>query len=97
MEDWVRETGPLQVEIRVHAAPRAARTEVQGATERGLRIRLHAPPAEGRANEELVRFLARRLGVARRDVELRSGGTSRIQRVRVAGVTAHMVRARLAP
>ncbi|GAB4363725.1 MAG: hypothetical protein Kow00128_04740 [Deltaproteobacteria bacterium] len=52
-----------------------------------LRVRLTAPPVENRANEALVRFLAKSLGVSRRSVTILSGGTGRRKLVRVEGLT----------
>jgi len=50
-----------------------------------VKIRLKAPPVDGAANEELVRFLAERLGVGRGNVTLLSGATGRAKRLRVTG------------
>jgi len=69
----------------VHVQPRAAQTEVVGMHGDAVKIRLKAPPVDGAANEELVRFLAERLGVARADVSLVSGETARAKRLRVTG------------
>jgi len=60
-----------------------------------VRIRLAAPASEGRANQELVRFLAAALQVTRRDVEVLAGATARRKLVRVGGVTAGLARTRL--
>lgn len=48
-----------------------------------VKIRLGAPPVDGAANEELVRFVAAQLGVPRRDVDIVGGATSRSKRLRV--------------
>jgi uncharacterized protein (TIGR00251 family) len=48
-----------------------------------LKIRVAAPPTDDRANEALVEFIAQRLGVAKRDVEIVSGARSREKRVAV--------------
>jgi uncharacterized protein (TIGR00251 family) len=71
--------------IRVYVVPRAQRTEVVGAHGDGIRIRLAAPPVDGAANAELVRFLADRLGVARADVQIKSGAGARRKLVEVPG------------
>ncbi len=76
--------------------PRASRTEVVGQHGDAVKIRLRAPPVDGAANEELVRFLAERLGVARGAVTIVGGQTSRIKRVRIAGGPADPVAALLA-
>lgn len=78
--------------LHVHVVPRAKRTEVVGAHGDGIRIRLAAPPVDGAANTELVRFLARRLGVSRADVQIRSGAAARRKVVEVAGRSSEDVR-----
>jgi uncharacterized protein len=50
-----------------------------------VKIRLKAPPVDGAANDELVRFVATRLGLRRRDVEIVAGAAARSKRVRVIG------------
>jgi len=72
--------------ISIHAQPGARRTEVAGPHGDSLKIRVAAPALEDRANEALVEFIAKKLGVARRDVALLSGAKSREKRfeIRVA-------------
>jgi len=62
-----------------------------------LRIRLSAPPVEGKANEALVRFLAKALGVPRGRVTLAVGVRGRSKIVRVEGMTTEAALALLAP
>lgn len=64
--------------------PGAKRTEVAGIHGESLKIRIHAPALEDRANEALVEFVAQRLGVAKRDVTLASGARSREKTLAVA-------------
>jgi uncharacterized protein (TIGR00251 family) len=56
-----------------------------------LKVRLAAPPVDGAANEELVRFLAKEFGVPQRAVEIVAGLSSRRKTVRVTGVTQEKV------
>jgi uncharacterized protein (TIGR00251 family) len=77
---------PGGVELALHIQPRAGRTEVVGPHGDLLKIRLAAPPVDGEANEELVRFLAKTLGVTKRSVTIESGETGRKKRVRVVGM-----------
>ena len=87
----VRErAGAVRFSVRVQ--PRAARSGVAGVHGDALRIRLNAPPVDGAANEELVELLANRLGVARRDVSIVGGTTSRSKVVEVRGVSVELVR-----
>lgn len=84
--DWLT-PAPGGVRILVAAAPRASRTEVAGIAEGRLRVRVAAPPVEGAANQELVRFLARSLGVPRSAVTVTAGTAARRKTVVVGGVT----------
>lgn len=74
------------VRIPVRAQPRASRSELAGEYDGALKVRLAAPPVEGAANEELVRFLARLLGVPKTAVRVVSGDTGRNKIVEVDGV-----------
>ena len=82
--------------ITLQVVPRASRTEVVGAYgDDSLRLRLAAPPVDGKANRELLRFLSEALGVPARALELVSGQTGRRKVVRVAGIAPDAARARL--
>jgi uncharacterized protein (TIGR00251 family) len=63
--------------------PRASRDEVKGLQGDAIRIRITAPPVDGKANEHLLRFLADQFGVPRRQVTLTSGASHRCKRVQV--------------
>ena len=79
------------VRLSVRAQPRASRSEIVGELDGALKVRLAAPPVDGEANRELVRFLAKRLGVARSRVSVVSGESGRSKVVEVEGVTAEAV------
>jgi uncharacterized protein (TIGR00251 family) len=81
--------------FRVRVAPRGRRNEIIGEHGDGIKIRLQAPPVEGKANEALREFLAGQLGVSNRDIEIISGHTSRWKRVEVGGVGADAIEALL--
>ena len=70
--------------LQVSVMPNAKRTEVDGLHDGALRVRLAAPPIDGRANEALIAWLAKSLGVPRRDVEVLRGETSRRKQVAIA-------------
>jgi uncharacterized protein len=71
--------------LKLHVQPGARRTQAAGRHGDALKIRLAAPPVEGKANLALRRFLADAFGVPLRDVELVRGETSRDKVVRIAG------------
>ncbi|MCK6406193.1 MAG: DUF167 domain-containing protein [Rhodocyclaceae bacterium] len=79
--------------LTLHIQPGARKTEVAGEHGDALKIRLAAPPVDGKANTALLEFVAERLGVAKSAVTLKSGQTSRRKVVEVSG--ADMESARL--
>jgi hypothetical protein len=80
------------ITFRVRVQPRASRTEVAGEYGNAIRIRLAAPPVDGKANEECIRFIASLLEIPVRDVEIVSGQSSRDKSIRVRNVSAERVR-----
>lgn len=85
MIKFSEEHGALVFPVRV--VPRASKSALAGEHDGALKVRVAAPPVEGAANEELVRFLAREFGVPARDVEIKSGHASKSKVVRVRGAT----------
>jgi len=71
----------------VRVTPRSARDEVIGYADGVLRVRLRAPPVDGKANDSLVRLLASRFGIPARDLDIISGATGRTKHVRVSGLS----------
>ncbi len=69
--------GATNSRLTVHVVPRASRTETAGEYGDALRIRLAAPPVDGKANKELLRFLAERLSLPASAPALVSGQTGR--------------------
>ena len=80
---WARHTDQGWM-LTIRAQPGASRSEVSGPYGEALRIRLAAPANDGKANAELVRFLAEALGVGRAAVTLVRGHTGRDKVVAVA-------------
>lgn len=90
MSDWYRVAADGRITLTLHIQPGAKKTEFAGLHGDALKIRLAAPPVDGKANEALVRFVAETLGLAKSAVELKSGQTSRrkVLEVRGTGVEA---------
>ena len=82
---WIQATKE-GVELRVRATPRASRTEIAGLHADALRVRLRAPPVDGKANLALIAFLSQTLGAPRSAISFEAGATGRDKRVRVRGV-----------
>jgi len=69
--------------LNVRVVPRTSRSEIVGFHDGALKIRLAAAPVDGAANAELIKLLAKKFGVAKSDVSIVSGETSRTKRIRI--------------
>ena len=87
MIDWLHGAGDT-LTLTIHAQPGARKSEVAGCHGGALKIRLAALPVDGRANTELIAFLAQRLGVVRSAIELKTGQGARQKLIVVHGVRA---------
>jgi hypothetical protein len=83
--------GAVRISVRVQ--PRASRSGIDGLHGDALKIRVHAPPVDGAANEAVVEVLAAALGVPRGAVRVVAGAASRTKVVEISGVTAAEVAA----
>jgi len=90
----IRET-PAGAVFRIRVVPRASRREAAGIRDDALKLRITAPPVEGKANEECIRLLAELLGVKKTQVTIIAGHASRTKTVTVSGRTAGEIAARL--
>jgi hypothetical protein len=86
---------PPHCTLAIKAIPNAPRTEITGWLGAALKVKVHAPPVEGRANAALCEFLAETLGRPRRAVTVLRGDTSRQKLVRIDGLSLAEVQARL--
>jgi uncharacterized protein len=75
------------VVLSLHVQPGAKRSEFAGTHGESLKLKLAAPAVEGKANAELIRFLAVQFGVPQRSVVIVRGETSREKVVRVIAPT----------
>lgn len=75
----------------VRVVPRASKNQVVGLEGEQVKIRLTAPPVEGKANDALVKFLASLLSVPRSSIEILAGQTSKTKTIAVRGLTADQV------
>lgn len=73
------------LEIAVRVTPRASRDVLAAGTDEHFAARLAAPPVEGAANAALVPLVAKAFGVAKRDVTLIAGESSRLKRLSIVG------------
>lgn len=86
---------PPSARLSVRVTPRSGKEGIAGCEEGVVRVRLNAPPVEGKANEALARLLAKALGVPKGRVTLVAGDRGRNKIVRVEGMTTEAALARL--
>jgi len=91
----IRET-ETGVVFRIRVVPRASRCEPAGFQDDALKLRITAPPVEGKANEACIALLAGLLGVKRGQVAIIAGHASRTKTVAVEGVKATEIAALIA-
>ena len=91
----VEKAGSVTFKVRIQ--PRASRNELVGEYGDALKLRITAPPVDGKANELCCRFLADLLDVPLSSVEIVSGESSRDKMISVRAITSDQVRRKLAP
>jgi uncharacterized protein (TIGR00251 family) len=75
------------VTLSIRVTPRASKNEIVQVLENGtIKVRLTAPPVEGKANAALIRFLAEVLEISPSQIQIRSGKSGRDKQVNVVGI-----------
>jgi len=83
--------------IRLHVQPKASKTRIVGLFDGCLKLAILAPPVDGKANEEVAKFLSGLLAVPLRDIVLKSGAQGRRKQIIIKGVSLDYVRLKLSP
>ncbi|MCL5257241.1 MAG: DUF167 family protein [Chloroflexi bacterium] len=94
-EDIKLEETKEGIAIPLRVAPRSSRNCLDGVVEGELRLRVTAAPVEGAANAAIIALLAKQLGIAKGQVSIIGGETSRHKRVLITGVSQAAIRAAL--
>jgi uncharacterized protein len=82
--------------LTIHVQPKASKTCLCGMYGDSLKLAITAPPVEGKANTEVIAFLAALLKISRKDITITSGAQSRTKRCRIGSLTEGEVRERVA-
>jgi len=83
------------VVFSVKIVPGSSKTSVCGLLDGMVKIKISAPPEKGKANQSLIEFLAKKLGVKRKDVHIISGQTNPVKSMEISGISAEMLTTRL--
>ncbi len=81
--------------LAIHVVPRASKSEICGLQGDALKVRLQAPPVDGKANKALCAFIAEQVGAPTRQVVLAAGSTSRRKTLLLAETPPELLRTRL--
>jgi len=82
--------------IAVRVTPRASKNEITGVLEDGtVKIRLTAPPVDGKANQTLIEYLSKVLGCAKKDIEIIAGETGRNKLITITNIDSEEVNRRI--
>lgn len=87
--------GDGSVLLCIHVQPRASRLGLCGVYGDALKLAITAPPVDGKANKEVVAFLASLLKIPKKDIVIIGGLQSRIKRCRIGSLAEHEVRKRI--
>ncbi len=83
--DWIK-AGEDYIIIQILALPRASKSEISGLHDGRLKVRLKAPPVDGAANKELIRFLSKLLKVPKSGFTLLKGHANRRKVMQINGI-----------
>ncbi len=72
--------------IKIKVEPRSSKSGIVGPYGDAIKVKLTSPPVEGKANRELVEVLAKNLGIAKKNIEIISGKSSRNKIVKLFGI-----------
>ncbi len=84
--DWIKELAE-DLLISINVQPRSSKTEIMGIQDHALKIKLTSPPVEGAANSLLIKFISKKLGIAKSRIKLKSGEKSRQKKIIIEGIS----------
>lgn len=75
------------IRINVRVQPRSAQNKISGEIDGALKIKLTAPPVEGEANQELIKYLAKLLQISKSKISLIQGNTGRNKIIQIEDIS----------
>ncbi len=74
--------------LHVKISPNAKKNSIEGFLDNILKIKIHAEPDKGKANSELIQFLAKKLSIPKKNISIISGHTTRIKKLSIEGISS---------
>jgi uncharacterized protein (TIGR00251 family) len=78
-----------EILLKVYLQPKSSKNEIMGPYRDGIKVKVTASPIEGKANEALIRFLAKEFGISPSCIEIIRGHHSREKTLRISGIALH--------
>jgi uncharacterized protein (TIGR00251 family) len=69
--------------FNVRVIPRSSKSEIVGEHDGDLKVKLSSPPVDGKANKELIKILSKELKIAKSNIEIISGETSKTKQIKI--------------
>jgi uncharacterized protein (TIGR00251 family) len=73
--------------IKIYLQPKSLKNEIIGPYRDGIKVKVTAPPSKGKANEALMKFLAKELGIPASNIQILKGHHSREKTLKIAGLS----------
>lgn len=83
------------VKLPVYIQPNASKSEIIGPHNGALKIKIHAPPVDGKANKALIEFLSKVLNIPKKQVVLLKGESGRNKSVEITGLSLDVIKQKL--
>jgi len=78
-----------EIILKVYLQPKSSKNEIIGPYRDGIKVKVTAPPIEGKANEALIKFLAKEFKIPPSSIEILKGHRSREKTLKISGVALH--------
>lgn len=95
--EFLSATGDGGTLLRLYVQPRAAKTRVSGVYDGKLKLSIASPPIDGKANKEVIGFLAKTLGIAKKDLFLKTGANARYKVIAINCLSKEKVQTAIEP
>jgi len=80
------------VNIQVQIQPKSSQNQIVGLHDGRLKIKIAAPPVDGKANESLIEFLAKTFKISKSNIEILKGHTSKLKTIKLSGISENTYR-----
>jgi uncharacterized protein (TIGR00251 family) len=95
MTDRIFQKTENGIRLKIRLSPRSSVDQIEGVHGDMVKIKIKAPPVDGKANAALIKFLAKILNVRQRDIRITSGESSRNKTIEIVGLDSRQAASRM--